>query len=267
MQSSERLARPQEWPARTYTTQSVVSLVGVLGMGLAALFIAIMTWHFEMPEAARYIFLFTCLLALSAAFGYLYTVRTPHGVDDIRVSNGALVIKHSSAVFGVLVALVGCTTLLCLGGAIALLIAGYRGPAILPGLLGAFFALFFVALVLVQIRRGEVALSRDGIRQRGWSFESYLPWDAIAGGKAAYNGYRMVLVFAYANATWERRVTTWPWRIDRLPPVPMFELDCRKFDVDPVLLCHLVRFYADTPAARDELGTEVPLERVRAQSF
>lgn len=267
MQSSERLVRSEEWPARTYTARSVVSLVGVLGIGLAALLISIMTWHFGMPEAARYIFLFTCLLALSAAFGYLYTVRTPRGVDGIRVSNGSLEIKYSSAVFGVLVALVGCMTLLCLGGAIEFLVAGHRGPAILPSVLGVFCALFFVALVLGQIRRGEVTLSPDGIRQRGWSFESYLPWDAIAGAKAAYNGYRMVLVFAYANATWERRVTTWPWRIDKLPPVPMFELDCRKFDVDPVLLCHLVTFYANTPAARDELGTEVPLERVRTQAF
>lgn len=267
MQSSEGLSRPPEWPDQNLSKQSVVSFIGVLGLGVAALLISIAAWSTGMSAGARYIFLFACMMFLTATFGYLYTMRTPHGAADVRVTDGALEIKKSSAVFGVLVALMAVMTILCLGGAIEMLIAGYLGGAILPGLFGVFCASFFVALISGQIRRGGVTLSREGIRQRGWSYESYLPWEAIAGGKAAYNGFRMVLVFGYANATWERHATTWPWRIDALPPVPMFELDCRKFDIDPVVLCHLVTFYANNPHARDELGTNAPLERVRTLSF
>ncbi|WP_241566098.1 hypothetical protein [Prescottella agglutinans] len=117
------------------------------------------------------------------------------------------------------------------------------------------------------VRPGAVLLTPDGIRHRGWSFESYLPWESVAGAKPAYNGYRMILLIGFANAHWTRRYTTPIWRIDKLPPVPMIELDCRKFAMDDVLLLHFVSFYANNPAMRAELGTDAARVRFESRAF
>lgn len=51
------------------------------------------------------------------------------------------------------------------------------------------------------------------------------------------------------------------WRIDRLPPVPMIDVDCRKFAVQRDALLDYLRHYVENPAARGELGTEAAIAR------
>lgn len=47
----------------------------------------------------------------------------------------------------------------------------------------------------------------------------------------------------------------------------MIELDCRKFAMDDVLLLHVIRFYADNPAMRGELGTAPAHDRFALRDF
>lgn len=135
------------------------------------------------------------------------------------------------------------------------------------GLVALFFASFFVLVALGRIRRGRIILAADGIYQEGRSFESFLPWDSFVGIKAGYNGTREVLVVAYSNASWRKRQLAGPWKLDKLPPVPMIEIDTFHLAVDPTLVYHLVRFYVENPHAREELGTETVMRRVQEQSF
>ncbi|WP_233281890.1 hypothetical protein [Prescottella equi] len=145
--------------------------------------------------------------------------------------------------------------------------SGVPGATVVFGVLGASFGSFLVLVALRRIRSGVVLLTPDGIRHRGWSFDSYLPWESVAGAKPAYNGHRMILLIGFANAHWTRRYTTPIWRIDKLPPVPMIVLDCRKFAMDDVLLLHFVSFYAHNPASRAKLGTDAARARFEARDF
>lgn len=267
MQATDALDRPPEWPEHRVPLRTIAAFVAILGIAAAALFFVVIMWLNGMSTGAKYGVVFVSILVSSALVGYLMTMRLPKGVADISVVDDALEIKYSSAVFAAIVAMVASLTVFFLGGAVELFLADAVGSAIVLGLLGAYCAVFFVALFTGRIRQGRITLSREGIRHRGWSFESYLPWDAVAGGKAAFFVHRMVNVIAYSNAPWERRNTTRWWRIDELPPVPLIEFDCRKFGVDSLVLFHLVTLYANNPDARAELGTETPLERVRTSSY
>jgi hypothetical protein len=118
-----------------------------------------------------------------------------------------------------------------------------------------------------RLRRGKLTLTRQGIHQRGWAFSSFLPWEAFAGVKAAYNGSPEVLVIAYANVPWERRQIAKFWKIDKLPPVPMIEVNCPSLALEPALIYHLLKFYVDNPQARPELGTDTVIQRAQTGAF
>lgn len=47
----------------------------------------------------------------------------------------------------------------------------------------------------------------------------------------------------------------------------MIELDCRKFAMDDVLLLLFIRFYADNPAMRGELGAVAARDRFALRDF
>lgn len=87
------------------------------------------------------------------------------------------------------------------------------------GVTGVLFVSFLVVVMLRLVRPGAVWLTPDGIRHPGWSLDSYLQWEAVAGVKPAYSDHRMVLLIGFANVQWTRRYTTPIWRIDKLPPV------------------------------------------------
>nr|WP_246045172.1 hypothetical protein [Rhodococcus oryzae] len=244
------------------------------GFGLIAVLVGLAGWAGGIPAALRYSFGFGCLFFLIVAFGV--AVRdSNHRDGDIRTiavgGISATELRQSRRLWVLLVALMTCLTALSLGAAIEIYLnvssSFVPGAAVVFGLFGVFLATFLVAVAARLLRPGYVQLTRDGIRHRGWSFESYLPWEAVAGAKAAYNGYRMVLVIGYANAAWERRYRTPLWRIDRLPPVPMIEVDCRKFAIDEALMFHLVTHYANNPDARPELGSAAAVERAWTRDY
>lgn len=158
-------------------------------------------------------------------------------------------VRYSAFAFSCLVGLMCCMTAIFLLAAVDYQLAGTTGATIVFGLLLASFPALVVA---GRVKRGRVRLSAQGIHQRGWTFSSFRPWEAFAGVKAVHNGRPEVLVIACANVTWEKRQLVPFWKIDKLPPVPMIEVDCAALSVAP-----------ENPEARAELGTDAAIARVR----
>ncbi|RVW08235.1 hypothetical protein EGT67_17680 [Prescottella agglutinans] len=274
MRSSDQMQRPVEWPDNGISLREKMSVGLLAAIGCVAVFVGIVGGMEGQPGALRYGLAFGFLVFLVAAFG---VVRHSGGRDAIRgvtIESGrrsATEIRQSRRLWTVLVAMTVCCTVLTAGPAIEIYLnaptSGVPGATVIFSVLGILFASFLVLVVSRLVRPGAVLLTPDGIRHRGWSFESYLPWESVAGAKPAYNGYRMILLIGFANAHWTRRYTTPIWRIDKLPPVPMIELDCRKFAMDDVLLLHFVSFYANNPAMRAELGTDAARVRFESRAF
>lgn len=274
MPSSNRLTPPAEWPvddgigykaALGFVTALGVACVPI-GFGFAAI---------GKPAALKYALLLAALFLLSAAFGLVTRVRPQHHADDITITlrdgRPATEIRYSRAAFTIVATLVACLAIIC--ALAALDFASAQGVPAAPvgmvafGLATLFFLSFFVLAALRRLERGYIVLSQQGIHQRGRAFCSFLPWEAFAGVEASYNGTPEVLVIAYANAAWQRCQLGGVWKLDKLPPVAMIEIDTTAIAVDRTLVYHLVRFYVENPTARAELGTEASLQRIRTRSF
>ncbi|WP_142003364.1 hypothetical protein [Amycolatopsis cihanbeyliensis] len=229
----------------------------------------------DKPSALKYVWLFAAILLLIAAFGLITRLYRPHIASDIATTTyqgrPATEIRYSMVTFAILIALVGCASamavLATLDYASADGVGGKPVVVVLCGLASLFMLSFFWLMAVGQLRRGRVVLTQQGIYQRGFTFTSFLPWESFVTVGAAYNGRPEVLAVAYRNAPWEKRQFGRPWRIDRLPPVPMIEIDLIFFALDASLVYHLVRFYVENPVARAELGTEASLERARVGAF
>ncbi len=270
MQSSGHQDIPSGWTDTHDGVKFYLSAVGLSAISAFSFLFGIMMAAAGNVIALKYFLLFALFTALIVAFAFVGRFRRVHLSSAIRTIERDGVpgteIRYSGSQFTILVALMGCGTVLCATAAIETYIyqdEGFPGFAVVIGALSIIFASFIAVVVSARVRRGGVTLSSQGIYQRGWSFESRLDWSAFAAFKAATNGYPVILAIAYANADWNRRYTTRFWHIDRLPPAPMIEFDCRQFDVDPYILYSYVRTYVENPELRAELGTEAALARAR----
>lgn len=223
------------------------------------------------PVAIPYCVLFASILVITAALGR--SLQTG-GRSDLAASVTTVVrdgaastrIAHSSTQFALLIALLSACSAFCVLASIGIAVhargtGGFPVMSVVAGMIGAFCATFVVSAALGRVRRGGLTLSAHGVEHRGWSFASRLGWSDIADVTAAVNGHPVILVIGYANAEWHRAYTTRLWRIDRLPPVPMIDVDCRKFAVQRDALLDYLRHYVENPAARSELGTEAAVAR------
>ncbi|CRZ13940.1 hypothetical protein [Mycolicibacterium neworleansense] len=272
MRSSEYRDTPDGWTDTHNGLRYYLSVAGLLAFAVISALFGIVAAAAGNFIALKYFLLFALLLVLGVAYGLVVRHRRGGLSSSVRTAierdnTPGTEIRYSTSQFTILVALMGCCMVFCVMASVDILIhqdEGFPGFAVVTSALGIVFASFIASAICGRIRRGGVILSSQGIAQRGWSFESRLNWSDIAAVKAATNGYPVILAVGYANADWNRRCTTRLWRIDRLPPVPMIEFDCRQFDVDPYLLYSYVRTYAENPEVRAELGTEVALARARS---
>ncbi|NKR58040.1 hypothetical protein GS485_24945 [Rhodococcus hoagii] len=272
MHASDRVQQPAEWPGTSFSLRVTSAIAVLAAIGCGAVAIGVVGGIDGRPMVLRYGVAYGCLVILVAAFGVLTRTRSGGTVHCAPVEAGAATeIRQSRGLWTVLVAMAACCAVITAGPAVEIYLSaetsGVPGATVVFGVLGALFGSFLVLVVLRRVRSGAVLLAPDGIRHRGWSFDSYLSWESVAGVKAAYSDHRMVLLIGFANAQWTCRYTTPIWRIDKLPPVPMIELDCRKFAMDDVLLLHFVSFYANNPAMRGELGTDAARSRFEARDF
>ncbi|NLE80733.1 MAG: hypothetical protein GX610_14350 [Rhodococcus sp.] len=112
---------------------------------------------------------------------------------------------------------------------------GYGGTAFF-GLLAVYFLSFPLGFLAGRLRVGYIAFTSEGIFQRGWAFESFLPWSDIAATPTGYGGHSATLVFGYSNAQWETKRTALVWKIDAPTPRPGIVIDYRKIRDDASLV-------------------------------
>ncbi|MCD7052179.1 hypothetical protein LRS58_15780 [Rhodococcus sp. BH2-1] len=273
MQTSDRVQQPAEWPSTSFSLRVMGAIAVLAAIGCGAVSIGVLGGVDGRPMVLRYGLAYGGLVLLVAAFGVL--TRWPRSGSTVRCtpveSGTATEIRQSRGLWAVLVAMTACCAAITAGPAVEIYLSvgtsGVPGATVVFGVVGALFGSFLVLVVLRRVRQGSVLLTPDGVRHRGWSFDSYLPWESVAGVQPAHNGHRMILLIGFTNAQWTRRYTTPIWRIDKLPPVPMIELDCRKFAMEGLLLLHFVRYYANNPAMRGELGTDAAQDRFALRDF
>jgi hypothetical protein len=266
MPSSEHPDIPKGWTETQDGVRFALSLAGLLSFAVISVLVGIVVAAAGQLIVLGCCLLFALLMLLAATYSAVVRYRRVDLAAAIRTVERDGVtgteIQYSDWQFTILIAVMGCAA--AFGAtAVAVFLQQVPGRAVLFGALGLICASFLAPVVTGRVRRGGVTLSGQGIAQRGRSFENRLDWSAIVALPAATNGYPVILAIGYANADWQRRYTTRFWRIDRLPPAPMIEFDCRQFDVDPYVLYNYVRTYVDNPELRAELGTEAALARAR----
>ncbi|KUI26927.1 hypothetical protein [Mycobacterium sp. GA-2829] len=271
MQFSETSDLPSGWNGTQRNARHRLATIFLLVLAGASCLSGFVFSAAGTPAALKYCLLFALILTLTAGFGVAARIDRANLASNVKTVERHGVsrtqISYSSAQIHSLIGLTSSCSAFCVLAATDIFInqrgGSFPAAAVVLGVLGLFFLSFVLSAAVGRIRRGEVTLSNQGVEQRGSSFESRLDWASIAGIKPAFNGHPVILLIGYTNATWHHRYTTRIWRIDRLPPVPMIELDCRKFDVDCRELYGYLRQYVETPAARAELGTEAAIERAR----
>lgn len=274
MRSADALTRPAQWPRSRYRLVERVSVAGFFLVGALVGLAGLAGGITGESTVLRYGLGGGAALVLVAAMG-AEARSARHLACDIRTVDDdgtpATELRQSRRLWWLILVTLAVWAVVCLGAAAEIWLrapgSGVVRGTLTFGVFGACFAGYVGAAVVGRTRPGYVRLSANGIEQRGWSFESTLPWDAVTGAAPAYDDHRMVLVFGARRAWWTRRYTTRLWRLDRLPPVTMIELDCRRFALDDTLLAHLVCFYANHPAARVELGTETAVLRARYRDY
>jgi len=259
---------PGEWKRSDSHPWSTVAAVALAVISGASLLFGVVLAAAGNPWGLLYSALFTVIMSLVAAFGVALRTRRRNLWSAIRtVSAGgspATEVSYSSRQFALLTALMASLASTCVIGSVHLIIAqGMSVAAALLAGVGFISATFPVDALFGRIRRGALLLSEQGVSQRGWSFESSLTWAEIAGVRAAFNGHPVILVIGYVNAEWTPRYTTRLWRIDRLPPIHMIEVDCRRFDVYAHALHDYLAFYAENADSRTELGTAAAVARAK----
>ncbi|MEV0947313.1 hypothetical protein [Rhodococcus sp. NPDC049939] len=114
------------------------------------------------------------------------------------------------------------------------------GGTVFFGLAAFFFWSLPLSFLIGRLAFGYIAFTSQGILQRGWAFESFLPWGSVAGALAGYNGYPTTVIVGYSNAPYEKKRTALFWRIDSPAPIPALEIDYRQMADDPTLVHEFV---------------------------
>ncbi len=263
------LVRPEEWGRPTWNIRAAISIVLAAVVSVVALVGGLSSTGSRFGPESRFFLILSVLMLLTAAFGcvFWWPRRGSPGVRTLRRGGlgAATEVRSRMSVFVALVAMVGCAAALAVGAAVEVFLfnSGIPWVSLVLALLGVPCVAFVGEVALGRLAVGALVLSADGIRQRGWSFESYLPWMSVARVQALDYGYPETWVEGTTTAAWARRRTSTLFRLDRFPEAPRIEIDSRRYAVDPVLLHRILEFYIANPAARRELGTARAVERFR----
>jgi hypothetical protein len=264
------LPRPAEWPSqgglKEYSAVVLAASLGVVSVPIGFGFVAI-----GEPGGLKYALLFAVIFLLTALLGYWTRFRRGGDLRTVRFDDKpGTEVRYSSFAFWTQVVLIALLAAVFLLASVDFHLGIPSGEVTAPqaavvvfGLIGLVLASPLALVAAGRLRPGKLVLSPQGIYQRGMTFSSFLPWESLAGVKAVYNGRPYVLLIAYSNAPWERQQLVKLWKVDKLPPTPMIEVNCMSMAIDPDLLYWLLKFYVENPAARGELGTEDAVRRTR----
>ncbi|GAB3504681.1 hypothetical protein GCM10027521_59990 [Amycolatopsis cihanbeyliensis] len=253
---------------------AAIALLGVV-LVLAPLAVAVHSIGAGRFGAGRYCLAVAVIGALVVWMGYETRLRRRTSTQPIthhRGDDGALEIPYSARVYAGYGLITGGLTLLLVLAVIDSVAGGTPGGAYVFGVLALVFGSLPALMATGRFRRGYLRLSPEGLHQRGWTFESFLPWSTVLGVTPRYVGCPIIVVVADEYAPWQRRQFTQLWRQDRLPEVrrkdgkglvPMIAVPGKFLSVDPTLVYYLLGFYLANPGMRAELATDSAVRRAR----
>ena len=136
--------------------------------------------------------------------------------------------------------------------------------------------LVFGALVLLlppvetlrgALRRGVVVLTHEQVIHRSWMFDSWCSWDDVLAVEPVWLfADRDVRIRVRREGGAPKRMHRRAWVLAQQPEArfaPDLLINTAYIPVHPDLLLGTVRFYAENPDRRSELGTQVAVDRVR----
>ncbi|WP_216212592.1 hypothetical protein [Amycolatopsis aidingensis] len=273
MPAAETLPPPAEWrrPANGWVVATIVSLTVVLV--LAPLAVAVHSLGAGRFGTGRYCLAIAVIGGLLVWVGYETRLRRHTATSPITHhpdGGGALEIPYSARIYAGYGLVMGGLTALFGMAVVDSATGGAPGGAYVFGVLALVAGSLPALMALGRFRRGYLRLSPDGLHQRGWTFESYLPWSAVLGVAPRYADCPIIVVVAEEDAPWQRRQVTQLWRPDRLPEVrrkdgkglvPMIAVPGKFLAVDPTLVYYLLGLYLANPGMRAELATESAVRR------
>ncbi len=127
------------------------------------------------------------------------------------------------------------------------------------------FGSFLFEVAIGTYRRGSIAVTPEGIRNRGWSFVSFMPWEAVW-DVGFFMLKRPNLVIDVKSelensVTWRR--TALLWRVEKRPIGASMYIDLIYVDAVPVSLKAVLDYYLQNENMRSELGTASSLLHAR----
>jgi len=196
-----------------------------------------------------------------------------HSTSMSAVGGPALVIPYSLAL-SVIYWVIGATMIvlfliIAVGAVLGLVATGFRdGVLLVAALVSVGFVVYLSWFVIEVLRRrvvrGALILSPRGIYHRSWSFDNFLPWDSAISVTAGELDGQLITVAAYENAAPQFHRRTRMWKQSELKLAPHMAIRGVCLSINPALAFHTLRYYLDQPGARQELATEVGVNRVRS---
>lgn len=201
---------------------------------------------------------FSGIYSIPPVIQLFYQPGTSSGSRVRRTTNGSTV-RYRHAVLWL------CIAVVVFAGSGVLLLGLGPGSlfAVIPFAVVAAACFAFPVVILTgKVRQGFVELTPNGVTQRGYGFVKIIPWELINDVRLEPHWPPSILVVTDYYPPYSHTKTT------RLPmdanpsPLPGAFIDCRFFDIHPVVFVQWIRFYRDYPTLRKELGTNAATERL-----
>jgi len=195
-----------------------------------------------------------------------------HSISMPDASGPALVIPYSLA-FAVMYWVIVVTTIflfliIALVAVVGLASSGFRDavlfvPAVVSVAFVAYLSWFLVEVPRGRIVRGALILSPRGIYHRSWSFDNFLPWDSTVSVTAGDLDGPLIRIAAREGVEPVFHRRTCMWKQPELKLAPHMAIRGMYLSINPALALHVLSYYLAQPDARQELGTEAGVDRVR----
>ncbi|MBB3038409.1 hypothetical protein [Hoyosella altamirensis] len=262
---------PEKWPTPRTRRRDIALLGGLIIAAAGSLVAGVMGFRDGQPQVLGFGVLVAALFSVGAVYHFYHAVQPQRRRSDVilttnRDGEPVTRILRSPVLFHLRTALmIGLTVLFTASAVDHYLSEGTAGVlgALIYLIIAVFFGSYVLAVATKGLMPGFIEFSPQGIFNRGWSFESRMPWRQVLTVQAEHDKkHPQVLVIGDPEREWKYDYTVRLWRIDRLTVVPMIDVDTRKFRVPPDVLYAVFSFYFDSPPARVELGTQVSLDRI-----
>lgn len=188
----------------------------------------------------------------------------PSRADDLETRDATTVAPYYASTIPLTAAFFVALVAGLLALLVAALVEGWSSWTLLLLLPLAIFLAHLTNIAVGRVARGSLALTPAGVTHHGWSFSTFIPWDAVNPNIPMIGGEFFVAAARGDDVVSVER-TTW-WRFDsprQVGGTPALWIDGNRFRFEAELLHMLVSHYATNPLDRRTLGTADAIERAR----